>query len=97
MLCAAAPAVGRRLWGPVAVGLATGAVLSCALATRPVTAEIRGHTVGYGMDVPYAPLLVTGYLFATLGALLLAGDRRIAAARGRDGRRGGGLRGPVEA
>ncbi|MFG2981975.1 DUF6629 family protein [Streptomyces sp. NPDC048258] len=77
VLCAAAPAVRRRLWAPVAVGLATGAVLSYALATRPVTAELRGRTVGYGVDVPYAPLVVAGYLFATLGALLLAGDRRL--------------------
>ncbi|MEU9303755.1 DUF6629 family protein [Streptomyces sp. NPDC048269] len=74
---AAAQAVRRRLWGPVAVGLATGAVLSHALATRPVTAELRGRAVGYGVDVPDAPLVVTGYLFATLGALLLAGDRRL--------------------
>ncbi|MGP3689904.1 DUF6629 family protein [Streptomyces sp. IBSNAI002] len=77
VLLAAAPGARRRLWGPVAVGLATGAVLSYGLATRPVTAEIRGHTVGYGVDVPCAPLVVAGYLFATLGALLLAGDRRL--------------------
>ncbi|MFE3555244.1 DUF6629 family protein [Streptomyces sp. NPDC059193] len=76
-LLAAAPGSRRRLWGPVAVGLATGAVLAYGLATRPVTAEIRGRTVGYGVDVPYAPLVVAGYLFATLGALLLAGDRRL--------------------
>ncbi|MFE9629900.1 DUF6629 family protein [Streptomyces sp. NPDC006463] len=77
VLYAAPPAVRRRLWGPAGVGLAIGAALSYTLVTRPVTAEIRGHTVGYGMDVPYAPLLVAGYLFATLGALLLAGDRRL--------------------
>ncbi|MGR4878490.1 DUF6629 family protein [Streptomyces sp. LARHCF249] len=77
VLVAAGPGTRRRLWGPPAVGLATGAVLSYGLATRPVTAELRGHTVGYGVDVPYAPLVVAGYLFATLGALLLAGDRRL--------------------
>lgn len=77
VLVAAAPGIRRRLWGPVAVGLATGAVLSYGLATRPVTAELRGHTVGYGVDVPYPPLILAGYLFATLGALLLAGDRRL--------------------
>ncbi|MGW0750133.1 DUF6629 family protein [Streptomyces sp. NPDC002587] len=77
VLCATAPGLRRRLWGPAVVGLATGAVLSSALATRPVTAEIRGRTVGYGVDVPYAPLLLAGYLFATLGALLLADDRRL--------------------
>lgn len=77
VLVVAAPVVRHRLWGPVAVGLATGAVLSYGLATRPVTAELRRRTIGYGVDVPYAPFVVAGYLFATLGALLLAGDRRL--------------------
>ncbi|MEU9252970.1 DUF6629 family protein [Streptomyces sp. NPDC048270] len=77
LLLAAAPGGRRRLWGPAAVGLATGAVLAYGLATRPVSAEIRGHTVGYGVDVPYTPLVVAGYLCATLGALLLAGNRRL--------------------
>ncbi|MBT2477557.1 DUF6629 family protein [Streptomyces sp. ISL-94] len=77
VLLAAAPEAGRRLWAPAAVGLATAAVLAYCLATRPVTAEIRGHTLGYGVNVPWMPLLLTGYLFATLGSLLLAGDRRL--------------------
>ncbi|MFD4870952.1 DUF6629 family protein [Streptomyces sp. NPDC058412] len=77
VLLAAAPGTRRRLWGPVAVGLATAAVLVYCLATRPVTAEIRGRTIGYGVNVPWMPLVLTGYLFATLGALLLAGDRRL--------------------
>ncbi|MFD0120744.1 DUF6629 family protein [Streptomyces virginiae] len=47
------------------------------LATRPVTAEIRGRTIGYGVNVPWMPLGLRGYLFATLGALLLGGDRRL--------------------
>lgn len=77
VLVAAAPEVRRRLWGPAAVGLATAAVLAYCLATRPVTAEIRGRTVGYGVNVPWMPLMLTGYLFATLGSLLLSGDRRL--------------------
>ncbi|MCX4695215.1 DUF6629 family protein [Streptomyces sp. NBC_01408] len=32
---------------------------------------------GAGVDVPYLPLVLAGYLGATLGALLLAGDRRL--------------------
>ncbi|MGW0394539.1 DUF6629 family protein [Streptomyces sp. NPDC003042] len=75
VLLAAGPGARRRLWGPAAVGPATAAVLAYCLATRPVSAEIRGHTIGYGVDVPYVPLVLAGYLFATLGALLLAGDR----------------------
>ncbi|MFE9790340.1 DUF6629 family protein [Streptomyces goshikiensis] len=75
VLLAAAPGARRVLWGPAAAGLATAAVLAYCLATRPVDAEVRGHTIGYGVTVPYAPLVVAGYLFATLGALLLSGDR----------------------
>ncbi|MFJ4775871.1 DUF6629 family protein [Streptomyces sp. NPDC088762] len=75
VLVAAAPEVRRRLWAPAAVGLATAAVLAYCLATRPVTAEIRGHALGYGVNVPWMPVVLTGYLFATLGSLLLAGDR----------------------
>ncbi|MEV7440628.1 DUF6629 family protein [Streptomyces sp. NPDC091204] len=77
MLLAAAPGTRRRLWGPAAVGLATAAVLAYCLATRPVTADIRDRTIGYGVNVPWMPLVLTGCLFATLGALLLAGDRRL--------------------
>ncbi|MEU7605083.1 DUF6629 family protein [Streptomyces sp. NPDC041003] len=57
------------------MGLATAAVLAYCLATRPVTAELRGRTIGYGVNVPWMPLVLTGCLFATLGPLLLAGDR----------------------
>lgn len=77
VLLAAAPGVRRRLWAPLAAGLATAAVLSYCLATRPVTAEIRGRTIGYGVNVPWMPLVLAGYLFATLGSLLLGGDRRL--------------------
>ncbi|MFB8399059.1 DUF6629 family protein [Streptomyces yangpuensis] len=77
VLLAAAPAARRRLRGPVAVGLATAAALAYGLANGPVTAEIRGRTLGYGVNVPWTPLVLTGYLFATLGALLLGGDRRL--------------------
>ncbi|MFE3764390.1 DUF6629 family protein [Streptomyces sp. NPDC059104] len=77
VLLAAGPGAPRRLRGPAAVGIAAAAVLAYCLATRPVTAEVRGRLVGYGVDVPYVPLVLAGYLYATLGALLLAGDRRL--------------------
>ncbi|MDJ0460238.1 DUF6629 family protein [Streptomyces sp. H27-C3] len=64
----------RRLLAPAAVGLVTAAVLTCSLTTRPVSAEVRGHTMGYALDLPSAPLLVAGYLLATVGSLLLAAD-----------------------
>lgn len=75
--CAAPGRARRRLMVPVAAGVVTAGVLAYALATRPVNAEIRGHTVGYGIDLPHAPLLVAGYFLATVGSLLLAGDRRL--------------------
>ncbi|MFD9561844.1 DUF6629 family protein [Streptomyces sp. NPDC059994] len=75
VLCAAPPGARRRLLIPLAVGAATAAALTYALATRTVTAEIRGHTVGYFLGLPQAELTVIGYLFATIGSLLLSGDR----------------------
>ncbi|MEV4334858.1 DUF6629 family protein [Streptomyces sp. NPDC049597] len=73
---AAAPARARvRMVVPVAVGVATSAVLAHVLATRTVTADIRGHTVGYAVGLPYPAWLLTGYLVATVGSLLLAPDR----------------------
>ncbi|MEU3298185.1 DUF6629 family protein, partial [Streptomyces longwoodensis] len=61
--------------GPLASGAVTAALLTHALATRTVRAEIRGHTVGYVLGLPHPQLLVTGYLVATIGAFLLSGDR----------------------
>jgi hypothetical protein len=67
----------RRLVPPVAIGTVTAAVLAYDLATGPVRAEIRGHTIGYAFALTHAPVLVAGYLLATLGALLLSTDRRL--------------------
>ncbi|WP_406340400.1 DUF6629 family protein [Streptomyces sp. NBC_00648] len=75
VLCAAPPSARRRLLIPLAAGVATAAALTYALATRPVTAEIRGHTVGYSLGLPQPELIVIGYLLATIGSLLLSGDR----------------------
>ncbi|MER5604014.1 DUF6629 family protein [Streptomyces sp. NPDC002265] len=77
VLCAAPPAARRRLALPLAAGVLTAAALGYALATRTVTAEIRGHTVGYVLGLSHAPVLVAGYLLATVGSLLLSGDRRL--------------------
>ncbi|AVH54901.1 MULTISPECIES: DUF6629 family protein [Streptomyces] len=75
VVCAVPGRARRRLTLPLASGLATAAALAYALATGPVTAEIRGHTVGYVIDLSHPELLVAGYLLATVGALLLSGDR----------------------
>lgn len=75
VVTAARPADRRRQLVPLAAGLVTATVLAYRLTTRPVTAEIRGHTLGYVVDLPYAAPLLVGYLLATVGALLLARDR----------------------
>lgn len=92
VLCAAPAHARRRLSVPLAAGAVTGGVLAYSLATRPVTAHVRGHTLGYAVDLPYPLLLVAGYLVAAIGSLLLSGDRRIGGARGARRGRGGGLR-----
>ncbi|WP_200301027.1 DUF6629 family protein [Streptomyces adelaidensis] len=75
--CAAPPRVRTRLTVLLGVGVATAALLAHALATGPVTAEIRGRTVGYTLGLSHPGLLVAGYLLATVGSLLLSGDRRL--------------------
>ncbi|MDH6520939.1 hypothetical protein M2163_002075 [Streptomyces sp. SAI-135] len=77
--CVAPRRAGRRVTALVAVGALTAALLAHGLATRPVRAEIRGHTMAYVIGLPRAELLVAGYLIATVGALLLSGDRRLIA------------------
>lgn len=75
VMCAAPSHARRRLTVPLAVGVATAAALAYALATRPVRAEVRGHALGYVVHLADPELLVTGYLLATIGSLLLSGDR----------------------
>ncbi|NDZ80894.1 hypothetical protein G3I19_20635 [Streptomyces sp. SID10853] len=73
LLAAPSPAP-RRLLLPLVAGIATAAVLAVCIAVRPVTAEVRGHTVGYVVHLPLPGLVIAGYLLATVGALLLTTD-----------------------
>ncbi|WP_093606560.1 DUF6629 family protein [Streptomyces indicus] len=75
VLCAAPDRARRRLLLPVAAGVLTSTALAHTLATTPVVAEIRGHTMGYAIGLPYAPLLLGAYLLSTVGALLMSGDK----------------------
>ncbi|TGB09143.1 DUF6629 family protein [Streptomyces sp. MZ04] len=75
VLCAAPQNAHRRLLVPLAAGVATSAALAYCLATRTVTAEIHGHAVGYAFGLTYPEPVVAGYLVATIGSLLLSGDR----------------------
>ncbi|WP_306319515.1 MULTISPECIES: DUF6629 family protein [unclassified Streptomyces] len=70
-------AVGARarLVVPLVAGVVTAGVLAYVLATSTVTAEVRGHTMGYAIGLPHAGWLLAGYLVATIGALLLSGER----------------------
>ncbi|WP_405801438.1 DUF6629 family protein [Streptomyces sp. NBC_01506] len=77
VLAASPPGTRRRLAVPVVSGAATAATLSYYLATRTVTADIRGHTIGYSVHLPQPEIVVAGYLLATVGALLLSGDRTV--------------------
>ncbi|MEV6400728.1 DUF6629 family protein [Streptomyces sp. NPDC051907] len=74
VLLAAPPHARLRLAVPVVAGVLTAGALAYALATRTVSAEIRGHTLGYVLHLPHPAPLVVGYLTATVGALLLAAD-----------------------
>ena len=77
VLLASSPATRearRRLQALTVIGIATSAVLAVTLAQNPVTARVLGHTMGYNINVPASPLVIAGYLAATLGALLLAPD-----------------------
>ncbi|WP_330293534.1 DUF6629 family protein [Streptomyces sp. NBC_00576] len=74
----AAPRTARhRLLLPLAAGIVTSTALAYNLATHRVTADIRGHTVGYAVHLSHSGLVVAGYLLATVGSLLLSGDRRL--------------------
>ncbi|MEU1043400.1 DUF6629 family protein [Streptomyces sp. NPDC005551] len=75
VMCAAPRSARRRVLTPLVAGAVTATALAHALAVRPVTAEVRGHTLGYVLDLPHAQLLIGGYLLATVGSLLLSGDR----------------------
>ncbi|WP_405774065.1 DUF6629 family protein [Streptomyces sp. NBC_00859] len=74
VLLAAPPAARRRLLIPVVAGLVTASVLALCIAGRPVTAEVRGHTLGYAVALPLPALVITGYFLATVGSLLLTPD-----------------------
>ncbi|MFH9350671.1 DUF6629 family protein [Kitasatospora sp. NPDC017646] len=57
------------------VGAAVAIPLAAAVAAHPVTANPRGHTLGYTVGIPHPALLLAGYLVSTVGSLLVSGDR----------------------
>ncbi|MFF7995291.1 DUF6629 family protein [Kitasatospora xanthocidica] len=72
--CATAGPRRRVLAGLALLGAAVAVPLAVAVAARPVTATERGHTLGYAIGIPNPALLLSGYLLATVGSLLVSGD-----------------------
>jgi hypothetical protein len=73
VLCAASSWSRVRVAPFAAIGLAVSAMLAYTVASGPVTAYPVGHTMRY--DVHHLVLenvVVTGYLVATIGALLVS-------------------------
>ncbi len=67
----------RHAAGFAALGAVVSLLLAAALIARPVSAEAHHRTLAYAVGVPYAPLLLAGYLAATVGSLLASGDRTL--------------------
>jgi hypothetical protein len=59
------------------IGLVTCAALAYDIASGPVSAEAVGHTMRYGVHVPYDDALVAAYLIAAIGALLVSDQQEI--------------------
>lgn len=69
----------RRIMGRFAVlGGLVAAVYLASMLREPMTATIRGHTLGYGTGTPHADLLAVVYVVATVAALVSSSHRRIA-------------------
>jgi hypothetical protein len=77
VLLVVAPARRPLMLAFAAVGLATSAALALDVASGPVTAQVAGHSLRYGVAVPAALPVTVGYLLATVGALCASGQRDI--------------------
>ncbi|RGD56025.1 hypothetical protein DR950_37530 [Kitasatospora xanthocidica] len=73
--CAAVGPRRRVLAALTLLGAAVAVPLAVAVGSHPVTAAVHGHTLGYAVGIPYPALLLAGYLLATVGSLLVSGDR----------------------
>ncbi|GAA1938762.1 DUF6629 family protein [Kitasatospora viridis] len=79
--CSAGPAglgTAAQRWRAVValVGVTVSGCLAVVVASHPITAEAHGHTLRYAIGAAGpAGILQVGYLIATVGALLLGGDR----------------------
>ncbi|WP_431682352.1 DUF6629 family protein [Kitasatospora sp. KL5] len=77
--CAAGPGGARRrqLGWLAALGAVVAVPLAVAVLRHPVAAEVRHHTLAYAVGVPWAPVPTAAYLLATIGSLVVSGDRAL--------------------
>jgi len=77
VLCAIWPqrAARGRVLPLCALGLASSATLAYAMAAGPVRAVAMGHVLAYSLRIPAGPLVIAGYLVATLAAPMLSAER----------------------
>lgn len=61
----------------VAVGAVTTTLLTRATLDGPVTASIQGHHLSYDVDLAHPVTVVSLYVAATCGALLVSSDHRL--------------------
>jgi hypothetical protein len=66
----------RRAMTPFcALGGAIAAVMLVAVVRGPVTSQVQGHHIAYGVNVPFGGQLTALYVVATCGVMLASRDR----------------------
>jgi hypothetical protein len=71
------PGERKRATFLAASGAAVAGVLMDAVVRGPVTAGIRGHDIGYHVDLQHGGALVGLYVVATCGSLLMSTHRHV--------------------
>jgi uncharacterized protein DUF6629 len=71
------PGEKRRAAWLTATGALVAAALMEAVVRGPVTATIRGHDIGYHVDLRHGGVLVGLYVVATCGSFLVSSHRHI--------------------
>jgi hypothetical protein len=67
----------RAIVGFVVLGAAMAVVLLAAMLRGPVTATLASHYIGYSTDLRSGGLVVTLYVAATCGSLILSGIKDV--------------------
>jgi len=67
----------RRIQGFAALGVAVAVVLLYALIRGPVVATIERHHIAYDVNLAYGGVIVTLYVLATCGSMLVSSHRHV--------------------